>query len=58
MNSQTNYTLALADKILTFQIGQIADQADGALMARLGDTMVLATAVMSKQDKENQGFFL
>jgi len=57
MNSQTNYTLALADKILTFQIGQIADQADGALMARLGDTMVLATAVMSKQDKENQGFF-
>lgn len=57
MNSKTNYTLSLADKILTFQIGQIADQADGALMARLGDTMVLATAVMSKQDKENQGFF-
>jgi polyribonucleotide nucleotidyltransferase len=41
----------------TFEMGRIATQANGAVLARLGDTVVLATAVMSKEARENIDFF-
>ncbi|MFC2085850.1 polyribonucleotide nucleotidyltransferase [Bacteroidota bacterium] len=34
------------DKVITLETGRLAKQADGAVVARLGDTMVLATAVI------------
>ena len=37
--------------------GHIARQADGAVLATLGETVVLATAVASKSVKPGQGFF-
>lgn len=40
-----------------FETGHLAGQANGAVMARLGDTVVLATAVMSKQVREGMDFF-
>ena len=33
------------DKLLTFETGKIARQADGAVIASCGETVVLATAV-------------
>lgn len=42
---------------ITFETGKIAGQADGAVLARLGDTVVLATAVMSKGAREGIDFF-
>lgn len=40
-----------------FETGKLAGQADGAVMARLGDTVVLATAVMSDKAREGIDFF-
>ncbi|SHI54133.1 polyribonucleotide nucleotidyltransferase [Roseomonas rosea] len=44
-------------KTLTLETGKIARQADGAVMARLGDTIVLCTAVGSRSVKPGQDFF-
>lgn len=45
------------DKTLSFEAGKLALQADGAVVARLGDTMVLATATASRNVKEGIDFF-
>ncbi len=50
----------LEGRKLKIEIGRVAKQADGACLVRLGDTMVLATAVAHKEEKEEsklQGFF-
>ena len=39
------------------ETGRLAKQADGAVVARLGDTMVLCTAVLSRDIREGQSFF-
>lgn len=40
------------------EINDLAEQANGSVFARMGDTIVLATAVMSKKDREeNIDFF-
>jgi polyribonucleotide nucleotidyltransferase len=44
-------------RTLVLETGKIARQADGAVMARLGDTMVLCTAVGVKTPKPGQDFF-
>lgn len=46
-----------AGKKLSFETGKIARQADGAVLARYGDTMVLCTAVAQKEIKEGVDFF-
>ncbi len=40
-----------------FESGKLAGQANGAVMARLGDTVVLATAVMSGKPREGINYF-
>jgi polyribonucleotide nucleotidyltransferase len=42
---------------LTFETGRVAKQADGAVLVRYGDTVVLATVVASKSAMEGQDFF-
>ena len=42
---------------LVLESGHVARQADGAVLATLGETVVLATAVASKSVKPGQGFF-
>ncbi|MFC0408849.1 polyribonucleotide nucleotidyltransferase [Roseomonas elaeocarpi] len=44
-------------KTLTLETGKVARQADGAVMARLGDTIVLCTAVGARSVKPGQDFF-
>ena len=39
-------------KKLTIETGKMAKQADGAVVAQYGDTVVLATAVSAKTPKE------
>ncbi|MDZ7821730.1 MAG: hypothetical protein U5N26_07935 [Candidatus Marinimicrobia bacterium] len=46
----------IADKIISMETGRIAKQADGSVLARVGDTMVLATAVASKKEREGASF--
>ena len=42
---------------LTLETGRMARQADGAVLATYGETMVLATAVYAKSAKAGQDFF-
>lgn len=44
-------------KKLTLETGKLAKQADGAVVAQFGDTVVLATAVADKTPKEGLDFF-
>lgn len=49
--------MELGGKTLTATFSDLADQADGSVMLRYGDTIVLATAVMSPYSKEGLGYF-
>ena len=40
----TTVTAEIAGREITFETGKLAKQADGAVVVREGDTMVLATA--------------
>lgn len=44
-------------KTFSFETGRFAKQADGAVMVRYADTMVLATVVSAKETKEGQDYF-
>ena len=44
-------------QLLTLETGKIARQADGAVLARLGDTIVLCTVVGARSVKPGQDFF-
>jgi len=44
-------------KILSIETGRLAKQAGGAVVVRLGDTMVLCTAVLNSEAREGQSFF-
>ena len=44
-------------KTLSLETGRVAREAGGAVIVRLGDTMVLATATASELPKENVDFF-
>ncbi len=43
-------------KELTLESGKFARQADGSVLSRMGETVVLTTVVFSKEKFENQGF--
>jgi polyribonucleotide nucleotidyltransferase len=49
--------IILGGKAFSLETGRFAKQADGAVMARFGDTMVLATVVATKQEKEGIDYF-
>jgi polyribonucleotide nucleotidyltransferase len=42
---------------VTLETGKLATQADGAVMLRMGNTMILATIVSNPKAKEDQPFF-
>src|SRR5436309_14239815 len=45
------------EKTLSFEAGKLAQLANGAVVARIGDTVVLVTAVASKGVREGVDFF-
>lgn len=51
INNKVSVEVEIGGKKITLETGVIAKQADGSVMARLGDTMVLATAVSDKNQK-------
>jgi len=50
-------TVEVGGKTFSFETGRFAKQADGAVMVRYADTMVLATVVSAKETKEGQDYF-
>ena len=51
------YSVQVGDKTITAMFSDLADQANGSVILKCEDTIVLATAVISKSDKNNPGFF-
>jgi len=47
----------LGGRKLTFETGKMAKQANGAVVVRSGDSVVLVTACMAEQAKPGAGFF-
>ncbi|MBV8196353.1 MAG: polyribonucleotide nucleotidyltransferase, partial [Candidatus Dormibacteraeota bacterium] len=47
----------LAGRTLSVETGHVAEQANGAVMVRAGDTVLLVTAVASKAPREGIDFF-
>ncbi|MDE2312190.1 MAG: polyribonucleotide nucleotidyltransferase [Patescibacteria group bacterium] len=50
-------TCKVGEADFVFETGKLAGQASGAVLARLGDTVVLATTVMSDKAREGIDFF-
>ncbi len=57
MFDMTTKTIEWGGRTLSLETGRIARQADGAVLARYGDTMVLAAVTAAKSVKEGQDFF-
>lgn len=51
------YSIELAGRTLSVEIGKVAEQANGAAIVRYGDTVVLSTATASDKPREGVDFF-
>lgn len=54
---QVSTPISGTERTLTFEAGKLAQLADGAVVARIGETVVLATAVASRTVREGIDFF-
>jgi DNA polymerase III epsilon subunit family exonuclease len=62
MNKETDqlsikHEAEIGGRTFSMEAGKLAEQADGAVLVRYGDTVVLATAVASKEPREGADFF-
>ena len=56
MNIGITKTIEIGGKTISIETGKLAKQADGAVVLRMGDTMILATVVANKDAKEGVDF--
>src|SRR5690606_28510046 len=57
MVNATIKTIELSDgRTITIETGKLAKQADGAVVVRMGETMLLATVVSAKEAQDNVDF--
>ena len=54
---EKSFKLEIGGRELIFEIKNFAEQANGSILARYGDTVILSTAVMSKQERREADFF-
>ena len=57
VNEAKQYTAVVGDQPITIETGKLAGQAGGAVTIRMGDSMLLATATMSKHPRDGIDFF-
>lgn len=57
MEGETTFTTKIGDEEITLATGRLAQQAGGSVTIRAGDSMLLATATMSKITREGMDFF-
>lgn len=53
---EKTFTTTVGTKELTFETGRLAEQAGGAVTIRVGDSLLLATATMSRSIREGLNF--
>ncbi len=56
MNIGTKKSIITGGKEISIETGKLAKQADGAVVLRMGDTMILATVVAAKDAREGVDF--
>src|SRR5215212_8916026 len=54
---ETRVSTTVGDQEISFETGKLAKQADGAVLVRAGDTMVLATGTGRMEAREGTDFF-
>jgi len=54
---KNKFNLKIEERDIEVEARNLAEQANGDILVRSGDTLVLATCVMGKEDQENLGFF-
>jgi polyribonucleotide nucleotidyltransferase len=54
---QETFSVDLGGRTVTLETGKMAKQANGAVVVRSGDSVVLVTACMAEEPKPNAGFF-
>ncbi|OAV84617.1 hypothetical protein PTTG_31154, partial [Puccinia triticina 1-1 BBBD Race 1] len=52
-----NESIKIGEKTLSVETGKVAKQADGSVVIRYGDTMLLVTAVSARTAREGLDFF-
>ena len=57
MFKETKKTMQWGEETLTLETGKVARQADGTVIATLGETSVMANVTFAKTQKEGQDFF-
>src|SRR6188508_3159378 len=57
MGNKTTVSVTVGDQEISFETGKLAKQADGAVVVRSGETMVLATAQGKMEAREGADFF-
>ena len=57
MFKESKKTMQWGEETLTLETGKVARQADGSVIATLGETSVMANVTFAKQAKEGQDFF-
>jgi polyribonucleotide nucleotidyltransferase len=50
MRNKKEFSIDIAGKKLTIEVSELAEQANAAVLAKYGETVVLATAVMGRKD--------
>ena len=57
MFNVTKKEMQWGEETLTLETGKVARQADGCVIATLGETSVMAAVTFAKKQKEGQDFF-
>ena len=57
MFNEVKKTIQWGEETLTLETGKVARQADGSVVATLGETRVMANVTFAKSQKEGQSFF-
>ena len=56
--NKKEFEVEIAGKKFVAVFSDLAEQANGSVILKCEDTIVLATAVISKDGRDNRGFFL
>jgi polyribonucleotide nucleotidyltransferase len=56
MQNATIKTFEIGGKTISIETGRLARQADGAVVVKMGDTMIMATVVSAREAKEDVDF--
>ena len=57
MFNTTTKSIEWGEETLTLETGKVARQADGSVIATLGETRVMANVTFAKKPREGQDFF-